>query len=333
MIVKLVSAPHLERVVVPEEMGTPRSDQMQGNKLEQLAELTGRICYDSLGKGRDSASYHQHIIESGHHGVYRGSQILVNYPDSCDDEMHFFYLKNIINRPGFHMLWPKMSFNPSCILGWHKHRSQLNLIERELRHLVSQAMPLAFSYLAFDGYDPAHDFELAPQLSHVPEFRWYSFYLSGSRYFSHEQVRHSWHSGLGQRSTRYCNETDAKPIRHPYMNNSIWTEHQVEFKKACEHYAVISHYAKNDLGMDKKQVAGAARFELLGSCETEMIFSASLDQWFEMIRQRMSRFAEVEIRLIYNEIYNELSNYENFPDDLLNTEKASDGHGFVLVGG
>jgi thymidylate synthase ThyX len=50
-------------------MGTPRADQLQGSPLDQLTELAGRISYDSLGRGRSSQEYHQHIIESGH-GCY-----------------------------------------------------------------------------------------------------------------------------------------------------------------------------------------------------------------------------------------------------------------------
>jgi hypothetical protein len=41
-------------VVIPQEMGVPRADQMQGTTMERLAELAGRVCYDSLGSGRPS---------------------------------------------------------------------------------------------------------------------------------------------------------------------------------------------------------------------------------------------------------------------------------------
>lgn len=44
-------------------------DQLQGSSGAQLIEFAGRICYDSLGKGRPSSEYHQHILESGHGSV------------------------------------------------------------------------------------------------------------------------------------------------------------------------------------------------------------------------------------------------------------------------
>jgi hypothetical protein len=58
-----------EETHAPVRMGVPRSDQLQGTTLERLCELAGRVCYHSLGKGRDSAEYHKHIADVGH-GCY-----------------------------------------------------------------------------------------------------------------------------------------------------------------------------------------------------------------------------------------------------------------------
>ena len=50
--------------------GKPRRDQCIGTTLENLAEIAGRTCYDSLGTGRDSRAFHRHILDVGHLNVY-----------------------------------------------------------------------------------------------------------------------------------------------------------------------------------------------------------------------------------------------------------------------
>ncbi len=66
-IVKVVA--HTKFLGIPSEMGEPRGDQMQGTDAERLVELAGRACYDSLGKGRPSPEYHQHIMDVDHGSV------------------------------------------------------------------------------------------------------------------------------------------------------------------------------------------------------------------------------------------------------------------------
>jgi thymidylate synthase (FAD) len=46
-----------------------KPDQLQGPHAEQLTEYAGRVCYDSLGRGRNSEDYHQHILDVGHESV------------------------------------------------------------------------------------------------------------------------------------------------------------------------------------------------------------------------------------------------------------------------
>ena len=41
-------------------------DQLKGTPGEQLCELAGRCCYDSLGQGRSSADYWKHILQVRH---------------------------------------------------------------------------------------------------------------------------------------------------------------------------------------------------------------------------------------------------------------------------
>ena len=87
-------------VLMPSEMGTPREDQLQGTPAERLVEIAGRVCYDSLGKGRPSFSrtaeeespfdganitrdlqgYHDHIRQVGHGSVWEHFNFTVEIP-------------------------------------------------------------------------------------------------------------------------------------------------------------------------------------------------------------------------------------------------------------
>jgi thymidylate synthase (FAD) len=49
-----------------------RGDQVDGScDGANIAEIAGRECYDSLGRGRDSTGFHKNIIESKHLNVWR----------------------------------------------------------------------------------------------------------------------------------------------------------------------------------------------------------------------------------------------------------------------
>lgn len=85
---RLVFAPTVEVVAattltskfhrsVTEKMGpTPIIAQDRGTDLERLAEFGGRNCYGSYGRGRSSAEYHDHIVESGHGSTLEHSSLV-----------------------------------------------------------------------------------------------------------------------------------------------------------------------------------------------------------------------------------------------------------------
>jgi len=89
-----------EEVRIPTKMGEPREGQMVGTTAERLIELSGRVCYDSLGskRSRDSADYLKHIIQVGHTSIaehYNASFVLEGQSDSFIDMLSFVML----NRP------------------------------------------------------------------------------------------------------------------------------------------------------------------------------------------------------------------------------------------
>ena len=70
--VTLIARPQL---VLPRDMiEAAAENQLKGTDAERLVEVAGRICYDSLGKGRGSEAYHAHILEVGHGSVEEHAQ-------------------------------------------------------------------------------------------------------------------------------------------------------------------------------------------------------------------------------------------------------------------
>ena len=88
-----------EPPVIPPEMGAPKDSQLNGTPREKTAELCGRICYDSLGKGRSSPEYHKHIHQVGHYSVYEHTPITVQFSLDSEAELLPFVLA-CLNRPG-----------------------------------------------------------------------------------------------------------------------------------------------------------------------------------------------------------------------------------------
>lgn len=69
MKVRLISRPQFLGADVPEVVQAAREDQLLGQPGEVVVELAGRTCYDSLGQGRDSKAYAQHILAVDHGSV------------------------------------------------------------------------------------------------------------------------------------------------------------------------------------------------------------------------------------------------------------------------
>src|SRR5271156_467491 len=73
--------------------------QFVGTPLERLCEMAARACYDSAGRGRNSANMHKHIIEVGHlsvleHAVFTMNLAVRHYEHVAKLAIHF------LNRPG-----------------------------------------------------------------------------------------------------------------------------------------------------------------------------------------------------------------------------------------
>jgi len=354
-----------EGVTVPEEMGTPRNDQMQGTILEQLVELSGRVCYDSLGRGRSSEEYHQHILDVGHHSVLRHAN--VTFALQIEHDIYAFEaMMRLVNVPGIWLvpaeevtedgerIWVALiTANLQSLLEarqWIGDDSTetASLIPALFDQIGCVVAPSIFASRKSSDADYVRSLE-AIRSPTTDEQCWISMFVQCSRNCSHEFVRHTHRCAPSQRSTRYCDETETGWVVHPLLQDmwdsrvscdlqqlySEWLTFQNTGRKLYDKAVGELQNQLVERGADKltsrKQARGAARQFLGTSLQTELIFSASVAQWRRMLLQRLTDAADAEIRSLFAMILEELkqSRYgERFGD--MEVRAASDGIGVAL---
>jgi thymidylate synthase ThyX len=236
-------------VHVPVEMGTPAPDQLQGTDGEQLSELAGRICYDSLGAAgarpsfstADKQGYHEHIRAVGHGSVYEHYHFTV--------ELHFERgplgqaLQALLtllcaNRPGVFLRsspsqgYLRLTLNPRVLLDWQHWGSTRTIDLPDRRYLAAERDLLGCLKLAANHHLPhvfprdsdqhttLDDLGLLSWRRAKPvtdDERWVALYIAGSRGMSHELVRHGDFTAISQRSTRFVDECDSPWVEHPLV--------------------------------------------------------------------------------------------------------------------
>jgi thymidylate synthase ThyX len=324
-----------EKVGIPLPMGIPCDDQVCGTVLENLGELAGRVCYDSLGlnpdgkrTGRSTAKYHAHILEVNNTSVY----------EHCNFTIRLHVPPNnaalaCVNRRG---VWvnadpsdlgsSEITVNLRAALEWDRYTARINQlgaawpqVRDAVVHAAHMLAPRVVKERVVSG--ACYSFVDREQLNENQA--WISLYLSGSRGFTHEQVRHRY--AISQRSTRYVDEDQSEYIIHPliykYLGDHDGTWEAVHERTGIvrafdasiaadrEAYRVavrsLEAYCTDTLKLDRltarKQARGAARGFLGNALSSAMIFSAPVSGWKSILRQRLHPAADAEIRAVYTE--------------------------------
>lgn len=309
-------------VTIPKALGTPRDDQVCGTVGEKVAEIAGRSCYDSLGKGRSSTEYHQHILQVGHLSVYEHYNFTIEI-----DSLNMLQLVELVGRPGLWLDQSKkgqyrLTVNARTILDWDKFpvRSAPHVGGEIRNYLASHAIEILPNLFNLKREDGVRSRVVEPE---TDSERWITMYMSGSRGFSHEQVRHGDFSAISQRSTRYVDESESGWVEHPLIREFVNDATDTAIPEVAEECIRVSRRAYRvtvqeleshliDRGVDKtsarKQARGAARGFLGNALFTEMLFSANVAQWRRMLDQRATRFADAEIRQVYAKVLPALQN-------------------------
>jgi thymidylate synthase ThyX len=221
-------------VFIPSQMGEPREDQMQGTPGERLSELAGRVCYDSLGRGRASNEYHNHILDVGHGSVYEHFNRTFELKPVIGMRFDLATIfPALVNRRG---VWVETSrglqnnvritMDIRAILEWDRRRNDwLNHEEKEMDLALGRSLQYLWNAEAPQIVPSVPDFAwpkalfdridlVQPMSAHE---KWISLLMTGSRGFSHELVRHGDETGISQRSTRYVDEAQSEWEWHPLV--------------------------------------------------------------------------------------------------------------------
>lgn len=336
-----------KKLNIPDHVGKPLPHQFQSTTLDNLIELSGRICYDSVGikKSRNTKEYHEHIIEVGHLSVqeHANKTFLVPF-NSIGNESYF--TRNLLNRPG---LWVSVSdfgyrltMNVRTVREWYNWGIGYSLIGDCISYCMKQEAPLAMSGISCSKnsssiriVEPISDEEL-----------WVSFLLKNiSRNCTHELVRHGDFTAISQRSTRYVDESESSFIDHPIISK-IKEKEDLNDYKDCQNSS-IEVYKKlydrcykflvdenADKSSARKQARGAARGILGGNLATEMIFSTNIAQLKRILLMRGHPSADDEIRYLAVDMFDEICKY--YKNRFANWQKKpmpSPNFGFFLEKG
>jgi thymidylate synthase ThyX len=350
-----------EKPRIPASMGEPLPDQLQGTHLEQLGELASRICYDSLGvdengkrRGRSSEALHKHILEVVNTSVYEHCVINLHYtsPTILSTVMCFLNRKGtFLKINGDNTL--DITINFRAILDWGRWTSRIHSVfgygvpeqlHKILQHFGHQVAPQIFPAATIDE---THLFNLIDPANLGPEQAHISLYLHGSRGFTHEQVRHRF--AMSQRSTRYVDESETPYSIHPlitkYMDEASLEDSlgmralmneardldRETYKYIVKNLIAFCEKQGLDRTSARKQARGAARGSLGNALESEMIYTASANDWLWMLSQRLAKPADAEIRRVYVSVLHALkaSRYAHFFQHL-KTIPSPDGIGEIL---
>lgn len=355
-------------IVIPSELGTPGPGQMQGTAAEQLVEISGRSCYDSLGatNSRPSDTFHPHLVQVKHYSVHEHFHFTIE----IDSREMLPFLPMLVNEsdigcaPGTSITdEPKtlrLTLNLRHVLEWcgrvdtRYSQPLLHRVVLAARRLAPAIIP-KYEFIEHNfGLGWAMNQETVEPLH--PGEKFISMYLRGSRCFSHECCRHR--NNMSQRSSRFCDETETEFFHHPLFIEAVESDKTGTGRQLVEDIAVHAGmsrriYAKTadflqnfltdrntadsirpvvDKLTARKQARAAARYYLPNGMATEMIYTASVPKWRHIFQQRINPAADAEIRIIMGQALTQIQTQSRYAPDFKDMilVPATDGLGEVL---
>lgn len=140
----------------------------------------------------------------------------------------------------------------------------------------------------------------------VLEHAVFTFLLTGiSRSCSHELVRHRAGFSYSQLSQRYVDESQAKFVQPPLLEQypALAAQWHLAMQRSQEAYRQLVEGLAAAKGLsgkltteERKKLREAARSVLPNATETKLVVTANARAWRHFIEMRASRYAEAEIR-------------------------------------
>jgi len=135
-----------------------------------------------------------------------------------------------------------------------------------------------------------------------------------SRVFTHELVRHRVGTAFSQTSGRYVKGSEVDIVWDPILDPVLGRAGKLVKHIEEEYAAMCEELGLNKEGLDfakKKQMTSALRRFLPNGQSNEIAFSCNLRMIRHLVMLRTSRFAEWEIRLVFEQIYSQVK--DHFP--------------------
>jgi thymidylate synthase ThyX len=301
-------------------------------------------CYDSLGSGRGSAAYHKHIMDVRHLSVLEHAVFTVELQADRPPEAVYSVL---INRPGLYVLPVgqsmgtsrfRITLNLRSVVEWRMWSMQgtpFVAIGDELQRVAHGLAPLIVPPPA----DSHIGVTITPVLPIASRERAITLFLQTSRGVSHETVRHRMNA-ISQRSTRFVDEDETPWILHPllaaYLDatrdrglfSCLWTAQALArdaYSRAVERLEAYGKQQGMDAVTARKQARGAARGYLGNALMTNMLVTADVYQWWNILMQRHNPAADGEMQVTAKLMLDALrqSRYARmFTDSVLEAEFA-----------
>jgi thymidylate synthase ThyX len=289
---------------------------------KQKIELCGRICYNSEDKiTPDSANrFVQSLLDRTHYSVLEHEGLvlvisignkkpnsLVDLTKEILDILNLSYgnvywqvseiwepatliisanirsWQEIINRAGGYGYIANAAFHGLC----QKCGTIFSDVSRPMEYTLEQITKDTQFYLTseFNTYDTD-----SPNLN--SKHRSLTLRIDGiSRACANQLVRHRACS-FAQRSQRYCDETGFDYVIPPSMNQNLYAFDKImrDTEEAYREY--------RELGIFKED----ARYLLPNACTTNIVVTATIEQWKWMRQLRTAKDAQWEIRIVFEEV-------------------------------
>ncbi len=311
-----------QKINRPEEMGQPMEGQLQGSALDQLAEIAGRVSYDSLGRGRPSTLFHENLRAERHNSVFRHLNLTFQFDTDQDTKKNACLLGAIIGRPGVHLTdfgdgyvtegKSRITCNLQAAMEWWERQPKYrpaawvsDAMGRLIRNEFYKQAPLAAKKPEPVGEQDEKEIPgfvlVEPQLD---EEIYASLFLSDiSRVAADELLRHSFQCSPSMESTRYVDYSKRNWVPHPLLRlegkEYDWCREnfkRIEIGCRAAYNGLVNTLSMVNPDAGVKQIRGAARGLIGLSAGTRLVFTASLEAWRCIFRQRISPHADAEIR-------------------------------------
>jgi len=290
-------------------------------------EACGRICYNSESKMEEGTAipYIEKLLKAGHESVIEHDGMVFYVADQYRDSI-VDLITSVSGSTHLKISEHKWKMSKSYIISgnfraWRDHyrASFKNPIAATSKafmstHLLALAIKdfgiskaaQGISYMGLTSqFRPNSNIDL--EMKHLTA----TFRIDNvSRVMTHQLVRHR-PCAFSQRSQRWCNESDLKYVMPPTIS-----EHEIDVPHNTFNSAIIE--AKNRLNQ-LYEMPGVrkddARFVLPNATATNIVMTATLNQWRHIITLRTSDKASWEIRDAMKLIYQQLKErYDFFPE-------------------